>query len=181
MLYSHTIKLVRLYDGADGLKTGHTDNAGYCLAATAKRNGMRLIAIVLGENTAKIRNSETTGLLDYGFNNKKVQNIKKSNDVIKKVTLDKASIKNVNVYPKYDINILQAKGVNNKKYKITTKINNIKLPAKKESVVGKITVKEKNKTVYVGDLVIKQDISKLNFVQLYLRNMQSMIIGEVGE
>ncbi len=177
----NTNKLVRLYDGADGLKTGHTDNAGYCLAATAKRNGMRLIAIVLGENTAKIRNSETTGLLDYGFNNKKVQNIKKSNDVIKKVTLDKASIKNVNVYPKYDINILQDKGVNNKKYKITTKINNIKLPAKKESVVGKITVKEKNKTVYVGDLVIKQDISKLNFVQLYLRNMQSMIIGEVGE
>ena len=177
----NTNKLVRLYDGADGLKTGHTDNAGYCLAATAKRNGMRLIAIVLGENTAKIRNSETTGLLDYGFNNKKVQNIKKSNAVIKKVTLDKASIKNVNVYPKYDINILQDKGVNNKKYKITTKINNIKLPAKKESVVGKITVKEKNRTVYVGDLVIKQDISKLNFVQLYLRNMQSMIIGEVGE
>ena len=89
----NTNKLVRLYDGADGLKTGHTDNAGYCLAATAKRNGMRLIAIVLGENTAKIRNSETTGLLDYGFNNKKVQNIKKSDDVIKKVTLDKASIK----------------------------------------------------------------------------------------
>ena len=69
----NTNKLVRTYNGADGLKTGHTDNAKYCLAVTAKRDGMRLIAIVLGEDNAKVRNSEAAQLLDYGFNNKQIQ------------------------------------------------------------------------------------------------------------
>ena len=53
----NTNKLVRFYEGADGLKTGHTDAAKYCLAATAKKNDMRLIAIVLGEEVSKVRNS----------------------------------------------------------------------------------------------------------------------------
>ena len=124
----NTNKLVRLYDGADGLKTGHTDNAGYCLAATAKRDNMRLIAIVLGEDNAKIRNSETSNLLDYGFNSKQVQTIKKSNDSLKKIYFDKATKSEIDVYPEKDINILQDKGVHNKKYKINTSINKITFP-----------------------------------------------------
>ena len=59
---------MHFYEGADGLKTGHTDAAGYCLAATAKRNGLRLIGIVLGEKDASTRNSEMMALLDYGYN-----------------------------------------------------------------------------------------------------------------
>ena len=74
----NTNKLIRFYDGADGLKTGHTDNAGYCLAATAKRNDLRLIAIVLGEKDSKVRNSETMSLLDYGFNYLNLNNIRLS-------------------------------------------------------------------------------------------------------
>ena len=63
---------MHFYEGADGLKTGHTDAAGYCLAATAKRNGLRLIGIVLGEKDASTRNSEMMQLLDYGFNTVKL-------------------------------------------------------------------------------------------------------------
>ena len=69
----NTNKLVRLYDGADGLKTGFTDNAGYCMAVTAKRGNMRLLAITLGEKSGKVRNNETMKLLDYGFNNYKIK------------------------------------------------------------------------------------------------------------
>ena len=72
----NTNKLVRYYEGADGLKTGHTDNAKYCLAATAKRKDMRLIAIVLGEEDSKTRNNETMALLDYGFNSTKYNLLK---------------------------------------------------------------------------------------------------------
>ena len=68
----NTNKLVNFYDGADGLKTGHTDDAGYCLAATALRNNLRLIGIVLGEENSKIRNQEMIEMLDYGFNNTKL-------------------------------------------------------------------------------------------------------------
>ena len=68
----NTNKLINFYDGADGLKTGHTDDALYCLAGTAKRNNLRLISIVLGENDSKTRNKEVMEMLDYGFNNIKM-------------------------------------------------------------------------------------------------------------
>ena len=63
----NTNKLVRFYDGVDGMKTGYTEGAGYCLTATAKKNGMRLIAVAMGEPDSKTRNSEVTNMLNYGF------------------------------------------------------------------------------------------------------------------
>ena len=65
---TNTNKLVRFYDGTDGLKTGMTDKAGSCMTVTTKRNGLRLIAVTLGFPNSKIRNQETMDLLDYGFN-----------------------------------------------------------------------------------------------------------------
>ena len=63
----NTNKLVRFYDGVDGLKTGHTEEAGYCLTATAKKNNMRIIAVAMGEPTSKTRNQEISEMLDYAF------------------------------------------------------------------------------------------------------------------
>lgn len=174
----NTNKLVRLYSGADGLKTGHTDNAGYCIALTAKRDNMRLIGIVLGEADSKIRNSEATELLNYGFNTKKVQVVKKKDDVIKKIPLDRTDKNNVNVYSKYDINILNEKGLNNIKYKINTKIN-VKIPLRKNDVVGKINVVNKNQVIYSGDLIVKENVNKLNFIEILLSNIKKIAIGEL--
>jgi D-alanyl-D-alanine carboxypeptidase (penicillin-binding protein 5/6) len=67
----NTNKLVRFYEGMDGLKTGFTAEARYCLAATAKRNGMRLVAVVMGEPTSQIRNGEISSMMDFGFANYK--------------------------------------------------------------------------------------------------------------
>ena len=64
----NTNKLVRFYKGVDGLKTGYTEEAGYCLTATINKDNMRLIAVVMGEPTSTIRNSEVSALLDYGYN-----------------------------------------------------------------------------------------------------------------
>ncbi len=66
---SNTNKLVRFYPGATGLKTGFTSGAGYCLSATAQRDGMELIAVVMGAETSKIRNTACKQLLDHGFAN----------------------------------------------------------------------------------------------------------------
>ena len=63
----NTNKLVRFYSGADGLKTGYTSEAKYCLSATAKRDNMRIIAVVMGEPNTKTRNAEVSSLLDYSF------------------------------------------------------------------------------------------------------------------
>ena len=66
---SNTNKLIRFYQGATGLKTGYTSSAGYCLSATAQRDGMELIAVVMGADTSQNRNAACKQLLDYGFAN----------------------------------------------------------------------------------------------------------------
>ena len=165
----NTNKLVRFYEGADGLKTGHTDAAKYCLAATAKKNDMRLIAIVLGEEVSKVRNSETMALLDYGFNTYQVQIIKKKSDVVKSEKIEKASTKKIEYVPVTDIGILSKKGDVKKKYSYDVKITKNKLPLTKGEVVGKIKIKDGNTVVGEGDLTVKKSTKKLSYLVL-LRN-----------
>ena len=165
----NTNKLVRFYEGADGLKTGHTDAAKYCLAATAKKNDMRLIAIVLGEEVSKVRNSETMSLLDYGFNTYQVQIVKKKSDVVKSEKIEKASTKKIEYIPVTDIGILSKKGDTKKKYSYDIKITKNKLPLTKGEIVGKIKIKDGNTVVGEKDITVKESTKKLSYLTL-LRN-----------
>ena len=176
----NTNKLVRFYEGADGLKTGHTDAAKYCLAATAKKDNMRLIAIVLGEENSKVRNSEAMALLDYGFNTKKITVVKKKNTTVKEIAFDKGDRKKISLVPKYDVGVLENKNNNGHKYTYDIKVNKIKLPIKKGDVLGKIEVKEKNEKMIDVDLVSKTDIRKLNFLELYLETIKTSIMGIIN-
>ena len=165
----NTNKLVRFYEGADGLKTGHTDAAKYCLAATAKKNDMRLIAIVLGEEVSKVRNSETMALLDYGFNTYGLQIVKKKNETVKTERVEKASTKKIEYIPIYDIGVLSKKSDTKKKYSYDIKITKNNLPLIKGEVVGKIKIKDGNNVVGEGDLTVKKSTKKLSYLIL-LRN-----------
>ena len=80
---TNTNRLIRFYDGADGLKTGSTQEAGYCLSATAKRGNMRLLSIVLGAPSSKIRFSESSKMMDFGFANYEVVSVLKKDQVVK--------------------------------------------------------------------------------------------------
>lgn len=176
----NTNKLVRFYDGADGLKTGHTDAAKYCLAATAKKDGMRLIAVVLGEENSKIRNSEAMALLDYGFNTKKITIIKKKDKIVKEIYIDKSDKQKIGITPKYDVGIIENKVSNNNQYKYDIKLNKIELPIKKGEVLGEIRVKDKNKIIANVDLISNSNVKKLNFFQLYIENIKKSILGIIN-
>ena len=178
MLYSHTIKLVRFYEGADGLKTGHTDNAGYCLAATAKKNGLRLIGIVLGEASAAVRNNETMELLDYGFQNLKVTTLKNKGDVVKKIKLDKADSEIVDIVLMNDLNITQAVDEELGDYDYEIKVKNIKLPIKVGDIVGKIVVYDGDKKLKEANLTVNKDINSLGFLKLLRNELIDLISGE---
>lgn len=175
----NTNKLINFYDGADGLKTGHTDAAGYCLAATAKRNDLRLIAIVLGEKESKVRNAETISLLDYGFNNVKTKRLLNKGKIVDKVSISKASKNIINIKLKDNLNVVENAGVNNKKYKFDVKLNEIDLPIKRNTSVGKIEVLYKNKVVSRGDLVVSEDIEKLNFIELLRESLLNIVFGKL--
>lgn len=174
----NTNKLVHFYEGADGLKTGHTDNAGYCLAATAKRGNLRLIGIVLGEKDSKIRNSETMSLLDYGFNTVKMNKLMSKDEVVKKISIDKASDKELEIVMCDDLNILENKSSEKINYRFKYSINEIKLPLKKGEVIGKVKVYN-DKYIKSGDLCINKDINRLSFFDLYLKNIISTFSGNL--
>lgn len=174
----NTNKLINFYDGADGLKTGHTDDAGYCLAATAKRNDLRLIAIVLGEKDSKVRNAETISLLDYGFNTVKTKKLISKGTTVKKVAIDKANRDIINVKLKNDLNVIENIGTGNKDYKFDIKVDDFELPLKKDTVVGQMKVLYKNKLLSKGDLVVDQNIEKLSYLQLMRENIFNVLFGE---
>ena len=174
----NTNKLVHFYEGADGLKTGHTDNAGYCLAATAKRGDLRLIGIVLGEKDSKIRNSETMSLLDYGFNTVKMNKLMSKDEVVKKISVDKASDEELEIVMCDDLNILENKSSEKINYRFKYYINDISLPLKKGEVIGKVKVYN-DKYIKSGDLCINKDIKRLSFFDLYLKNIISIFSGNL--
>lgn len=174
----NTNKLVHFYEGADGLKTGHTDNAGYCLAATAKRSDLRLIGIVLGEKDSKIRNSETMNLLDYGFNTVKMNKLMSKDEVIKKISIDKADDKDIEIVMCDDLNVLENKGSEKINYRFKYNINEIKLPLKKGEVIGYVKVYN-DRYIKSGDLCINKDVKRLSFFDLYLKNIISIFSGNL--
>lgn len=173
----NTNKLIKTYEGMDGLKTGFTQNALYCLTATAKKNDMRLIGVVMGEKDSKTRNNEMSEMLDYGFNLYKVNNIVKKGEVVGKYKNKKSSTISTNVISKDNINVLNKKG--NKKRKITYEVNlyDKKLPIKKNEVVGELIAKENGYKIFSVDVVAAKKIKRANIVELYLRNIGEFISG----
>ena len=174
----NTNKLVRFYEGADGLKTGHTDAAKYCLAATAKKDDLRFIAVVLGEENSNVRNQEVMNLLDYGFSHYQIHMLKKQADVVKDISLNKASKDKLSLTPVHDVGVLEEKGNQKHKYQLQLKINDASLPIKKGDVVGKAIVKENGVKITSVPLTSLDDVSKLSFWQLLGNAIKELVSGE---
>ena len=140
----------------------------YTIAATAKRGDMRLIAIVLGEKEGKVRNNETMELLNYGFDNYKVDILKRKGEVIENVRLDMANKDNVSIVLDSDLTILSKKSDKSINYDFDVLINDIKLPLDENSKVGKINVIYNNKIVKSSPLIVKDKIYKVDYFNYLL-------------
>lgn len=180
MLYSYTIKLVRFYDGVDGLKTGYTETAGYCLTATAKKDGMRILTVVMGEPDSKTRNKETTEMLDYAFANYKVQTLLKDSSNIGKTKVLKGKDKYATLIPTEEATILNKKIEKDKKATYEVSIESIEAPIKKGDVVGKMTLLVDGKKIRDIDVTVSGDIEKANFLELFWNQLKDMISGTIG-
>ena len=175
----NTNKLVRYYKGVDGLKTGYTKEAGYCITTTAKKNNMRLITVVMGEPTSTVRNSETTAMLDYGFNTYKIDKVLSKKKVIATKKIMGGKEKSVKVVAKDDINVLNTRNGVKKNIEYEVNIDDIKIPLKKGDVVGKIDVLENNKIIMEMDAVALNDVKKANIAIVYMRGLLNMIRGTI--
>ena len=175
----NTNKLVKFNPMVDGLKTGYTKEAGYCLTATAKKDDMRLISVVMGEPEINIRSNETTELLNYGFSKYKAQTIIKKDTVIDKLNLEKASNKNVDIVPINDYSIIKDKNKKLGKIKYDLKLDNIKLPIKKGKKIGKLKIFEDNNIIKEVDVTVNKDLKKANIITLYGRYLKSILSGSI--
>ena len=176
----NTNRLVRFYDGVDGLKTGYTEDAGYCMTATAEKDGMRVIAVVMGEETSKIRNQEVSEMLDYAFAQYKVINMLKNKNALGKYRVENGKEEYVRVVPVGDTNMVKKKSEQSGNFSYDIKINSLKAPLKVGDNVGTLTIKENDNNVKTLKLTVTKDVEKANFIDLFSRNVKDMIIGNMS-
>ena len=163
---NNTNKLVNTYDGITGLKTGTTSNAGFCLCATATRDGMSLVSVVLGAETSQERFDLASQLLDFGFNNYKLCPIEIDSSKITEVKVKNGRLKKtVPVSANYE-SILVTKDCENFEYEYNIK-NSVSAPVRKGDPLGEIVVMSANSQVASVELVANEDIKKVNFSYIF--------------
>ena len=174
----NTNNLVRFKTGVDGLKTGYTKTAGYCLTATMKKENMRVIATVMGEDSIENRNSEVSSMLDYSFSQYKMEKYISKNKTLKKIYNNKTKNEVIEIVPYDDVNILtRVIDEINSSYEI--KIDNIKTNIKKGDKVGEIIVKNNGKVVSRMNLTVKNDVKKANLFELYIKYLKDIASGNM--
>ena len=175
----NTNKLVRFYQDVDGLKTGFTETAGYCLTSTAKKNNMRLIGVVMGVDSPDNRTSDTVKLLNYGFNTFKLSVVYEKNKVIDEVRVEKGKENTAKLILMNDATELLNINDKAKNYTINISIDKIEAPVKKGDKVGvaEILDNEGNLITKVG-ITVNKDIKKANFWDYYKRNLNMLLGGK---
>ncbi len=176
----NTNRLVRFYNGVDGLKTGFTNSAGYCLTATAKKDNFRLISVVMGEETSEKRSADTVKLLNYGFNTFKINVIKKKEEILGKVRVEGGKQDYALVTLKEDATELLKNTEDPTEYQFNLKIDKIKAPVLKGDIVGKAEIVDKEGNIIDEvDLTVKESIQKANIFDLLWRNMKILSAGKI--
>ncbi|WP_029948790.1 D-alanyl-D-alanine carboxypeptidase family protein [Parvimonas micra] len=160
-----TIPLVGQVEGVDGLKTGHTDEAGYCLVSTMTikkgESEFRIISVLMGARTKADRAQYMKDMLNYAKQNIETRKIIDSKKFVRKVELKSSSQGFVELVVKEDVDRASMKGIN---YETEVNIGDIKLPLKKGDKVGEIQIKNSKEVIDTVDLVAKEDYSKAGFL-----------------
>lgn len=176
----NTNRLVRFYDGVDGLKTGFTTVAGYCLTATAKKSDLRLISVVMGVETADKRSSDTVNLLDYGFNTYKLKVILTKEHDLGKIRIENGKQDFGTVVLIDDATELLKVTDEESEYTFNVKVDKkIKAPVKNGDIIGSVEIIDnEGHIVLERDVTIKENIKKANLWDLFKRNFNELTSGK---
>ncbi|AJQ60799.1 D-alanyl-D-alanine carboxypeptidase DacF [Bacillus thuringiensis serovar morrisoni str. 4AA1] len=167
----NTNKLVRFYPGVDGVKTGFTTEAKYCLTASAQKNGMRVISVVMGAPTSKERNNEVTKLLDYAFGQYMTKKLYTRGEKIKTVQVGKGKKEKIDLVASDNVSLLMKKGESMDKVKqevIAEK--KVKAPIKKGDALGTLVIKKDKDVLLKQTIVAKEDVAAASWWELFKRS-----------
>ena len=172
---ANTNKLIKHYQGATGVKTGFTQQAKYCLSASAKRGDTHLVAVTLGAETSPERFKDATSLLNFGFANYESVKLCSKNDNIATLTLDKVDEQKINLVAKEDLSVLIKKG-GNKDFTRKIKVNEKPtIPIKKGTNLGYVEIYQGKTLVGKVDLVNTKDIQKASYLKMLQRVIDEML------
>ncbi len=164
---NNTNKLVKSYNGITGLKTGTTSNAGFCVSATASRNGLNLVAVVLGSDTSEHRFDTAAYLLDTGFANYSCVNAKINSKKIKSVKVKNGKEKSIKPYYNSNLKLILPKGNESISYKYNVK-KEVMAPVKKGDNLGTVDIVSNEKKVKSVILYADKDIDTVDFKYIFL-------------
>lgn len=169
----NTNKLIRNYEGATGLKTGSTSTALFNLSATATRNGLSLIAVIMRGETSAVRFEEATKLLDYGFSNFEYVEFAKKDDIVRTLNVDKGISTSVNAIFEQDSGSLIKKGSSKNVTSNISLNDTISAPISKGQKLGEVTYIIDGEIISTVNIVAKEDVKKLNFTNMSTRVIEN--------
>ena len=169
---SNTNKLLKTYNGANGLKTGSTSKAKYCLAASAERDGMELIAVVLGAPSTAERFGSAAKLLDYGFANYSVVKGDELVGSIPNLPVQSGTADTVPVALEGNPNYIVKKGNADKVDKEINTNTICMAPIKKGDVVGQVVFRIDGEKIGENNIVAIADVDRIGFFDLFIKNMK---------
>ena len=166
-------------DWIDGLKTGFTNEAKYCLSATGQKDGMRLVSVILGAENDRVRQDETLKILNYGFSNFKKQTMVRGKDEIKVVKVDKGKEREVTLLAAQNLDLVIEKEASDDAYTQVIEIQeSVVAPIEANTVLGKLYYEKDG--VLIGepiDLVAKEAVEKGGFFRLLVRGIKDTFFG----
>lgn len=180
--------LIYEYEGVEGIKTGHTTQAGYCFTSSAERNNIKLISAIFGAEDEEARFSETEKLLDYGFNNYELLTLVKAKDAIlgyETVQVEKGKEKEVNVVAKNNLSVLIKTGEKDLYIPVIEENESVIAPIMSEDALGRVTyeylgtesyeyLRDDMKDLENIDLIALDDVEKASGIRIFFRNVASV-------
>ncbi len=159
----NTNKLINSYSGITGLKTGTTDNAGYCLCATAERRGMELIGVILGCKSDENRFSEAESLLDYGFNDFETVTLRPDVSELLEVKVEGGTKKTVDTRFSGVTDVILPKGSASLIEYHYSRTDSVSAPVEKGQLLGFVTMTSGETVVGTAKIVAAEEVEKLDF------------------
>lgn len=171
----NTNKLIKTYPGMDGLKTGFTQEAKYCLTASAKREDLHMIAVVMGAQTPKERNADVTSLLDYGFGQYEGVKLHSKDDSLKTLNITRGEPREVKLSPEKDVVILKKKNEKKRQYETSVEVRKSPdLPIEQGAHMGWVKVTHNGDEVAKVRLEAKETVDRAHFGTLWQRAWRNL-------
>ncbi len=171
---TNTNRLVRFYDGCNGLKTGSTDKAGFCISATAQRDGMQLVAVIMGAETRDSRNASAKALLDYGFSTYSLY--KAENRVVDSCEIMRGTVDTAPMYVEEFCAIIP-KGAGKKVDVVYDIPLSLTAPIKENETVGYVIYKIGEEEIGKARVYLSESVEPISFFDIFVRILKSIFIG----